>query len=354
VGTDALRLEDLELDIVTSRFEVLRNSFGTTDVDARLSIRGEVTSPRVTGSVTITDGQLYVDRILDRVLFQPYSLDAQSVPVALDAIAALNPWERLAMDIELHVPGTLRMTGDNVQVTPGTPLGMGNIDLRVSGDLSLRKEPAGPLTVTGSFDQITGNYAFQGRRFDLDPVSSITFRGDLDPELFLTVQRLISGVETRVTIAGSLRDPELRLASVPPLDSSDILSLIVFNTSANQLSTAQQEELAVRAGTLAAGFLAAPLITALERTLGVDILEIDSAGSGGSARVTIGDEIAPGLVARFSRQFGSDEYDEATLEYYLSRILRLRATFSDAGSSVRSPFRRVERAGIDLLVLLSF
>jgi autotransporter translocation and assembly factor TamB len=127
----------------------------------------------------------------------------------------------------------------------------------------------------------------------------------------------------------------------------------VFNTTANQLSVAQQEQLAVRAGTLAAGFLAAPLVTALERSLGIDLLEIEAADTGG-ARVTIGDEIAPGLVARFSRQFGSDEYDEATLEYYLSRLFRIRATFSDAGSAIRSPFRRVERAGVDLLLFFSF
>jgi autotransporter translocation and assembly factor TamB len=307
----------------------------------------------VTGNVTITGGQLRVDRILDRVLFQPYTLAADPSQVPIDAIAALNPWDRLELDVALHVPGTLRMIGDNLQVASGTPLGVGDIDLRVSGDLLLRKGRAQPLSVTGSLDQITGRYSFQGRRFDLDPISSITFRGDLNPELFVTVRRVISGVETRVTIAGSLSEPELRLSSVPPLDSSDILSLIVFNSSANQLSAAQQEELAVRAGTLAAGFLVSPLISAIERSLGIDMLEIEAAGSGGT-RVTIGDEIAPGLVARFSRQFGADEYDEATIEYYLSRLFRIRATFSDAGSAVRSPFRRVERAGVDLLLFFSF
>ena len=162
-------------------------------------------------------------------------------------------------------------------------------------------------------------------------------------------------MNTRVTIAGPLDEPELRLTSTPPLADSDILSLIVFNTSTNQLSADQQRDLAVRAATLAAGFLATPLITALERSLGLDILQIESTGDPGSARVTVGDEIAPGLVARFSRQFGRDEFDEATIEYFLSRILRVRATFSDAGSlSRRSPFRRVERAGIDLVVFFSF
>jgi translocation and assembly module TamB len=248
------------------------------------------------------------------------------------------------------------MVGENVQVSPGTPLGLGNVNVRAFGELYLYKDPAQPLFVTGSLDSLIGTYAFQGRRFDLDPDSSIVFRGDLNPELYVTVRRTISGVETRVSIVGPLNEPELRLASTPPLDNSDILSLIVFNTSINQLSASQQQELAVRAGTLAAGFLATPLVSALERSLGLDILEIEPSGSFGTGpRVTIGDEIAPGLVARFSRQFGSEEYSEATLEYFLSRIFRIRATFSDAGALLsRSPFRRVERAGIDFQLFFSF
>jgi autotransporter translocation and assembly factor TamB len=130
----------------------------------------------------------------------------------------------------------------------------------------------------------------------------------------------------------------------------------VFNTSTNQLSAQQQQELAVRAGTLAAGFIASPIVSAIENELGIEMLEIEAGGNVGEGpRVTVGQEIAPGLVARFSRQFGLEPYDEATIEYYLSRLFRLRATFSDAQSlNSRSPFRRVERAGIDLLLFFSF
>ncbi len=98
------------------------------------------------------------------------------------------------------------------------------------------------------------------------------------------------------------------------------------------------------------------MVSALERTLGLDTLEIEPGDDvRGSTRVTVGNEIAPGLVARFSRQFGDADYDEATIEYYLSRIFRIRATFSDASSlTAVSPFRRVERAGVDLLLFFSF
>lgn len=355
LGTHEMRVGELRVAMNARQFRVLSNEYGQLDVDARLNFEGEFESPRLTGRIAVTGGTLSVDRILDRTLFQPYATRETALP-ELDPIVALNPWERMGLGIELNVPGTLRLVGDNVQVTPGTPLGLGNINLRAIGDLYLYKDPGQPLYVNGSFDSVSGTYAFQGRRFDLDPTSSINFRGDLNPELYVVVNRIISGVETRVSIIGPMQQPELRLTSVPPLDPSDVLSLIVFNTSTNELSALQQQQLAVRAGTLAAGFLAAPMVAALERSLGIDTLEIEpGADIRSGPRVTIGNEIAPGLVARFSRQFGPAEYDEATLEYYLSRILRIRATFSDAGTlSARSPFRRVERAGIDLLLFLSF
>jgi autotransporter translocation and assembly factor TamB len=354
LGTHELRVGELEVDATASHFELLRNQLGRIDVDASLRFRGRFETPRVTGDLTINGGDLKVDEILERTLFRPYATE----PVAMtevDAVAALNPWDRLGLELTVHVPA-LRLIGTNVQISPGTPIGLGDIGLRVGGDLYLYKDPDQPLSVTGSLDRIAGTYAFQGRRFDVVQASSINFHGDLDPEVYVTVTRIISGVETRVTIAGPLHQPELRLASTPPLDSSDILSLIVFGTSTNQLTAPQQQELVVRAGALAAGFLATPIVSAIENEIGLDVLAIEPpSGLETGPRVTVGQEIAPGLVAQFSRQFGQEPYDEATLEFYLSRILRLRATFSDAQSlEARSPFRRIERAGIDLLFFFSF
>jgi autotransporter translocation and assembly factor TamB len=322
----------------------------------KLQARGRAESPQLTGDITIGTGELRVDEILQRALFRPYATE-ETTFAANDPLAALNPWQRLALNLTLHVPNTLRLTGDNVQVSPGTPIGIGDIGLRVAGDLYLYKDPGQPLYVMGSFDTVTGTYGFQGRRFDVDPASSIIFHGDLNPELYVGVTRVIQGVQTRVVLTGPLNTPELKLASIPPLEESDILSLIVFSTSTNQLTAQQQQDLIVRAGTLAVGFLATPLVSALSKQIGLDLLEVEPGGGPGAQgpRFTIGQEIAPGLVARFSRQFGPEPYDEATVEYYLSKILRLRATFSDAQTlNSRSPFRRVERAGVDLLFFFSF
>jgi autotransporter translocation and assembly factor TamB len=354
LGTHELRVGDLEVEMTARGFEVMRNEFGRIAVDATLQVRGRAEAPRIAGTVTINSGSLKVDEILARALFQPYSTEQASM-TDIDPAAALNPWDRLGLDVFLHVPGTLRLVGENVQISPGTPIGLGDINLRVTGDLYLYKDPGQAVSVTGSFDSISGTYAFQSRRFDVVENSSINFRGDLNPEIYVTVSRVITGVEARVSIFGPMQQPELRLASTPPLDQSDILSLILFNTSTNQLSAAQQQELVVRAGTLAAGFLAAPIMSAIENEIGLDILEIAPGDFGAGPKVTIGEEIAPGLVARFSRQFGQEAYDEAVVEYYLSRLFRIRGTFSDAQSLIaRTPFRRVERAGIDFLLFFSF
>lgn len=355
LATHELRVGDVEISATARRFEVMRNELGRINIDASLQITGRFETPRITGDLAISSGTVRVDEILARTLFQPYAIEPTSIAAA-DPLAALNPWQRLGLDIALHVPGTLRLQGENVQVSPGTPIGLGDLNLVATGDLYLYKDPEQSLYVTGSFDSIRGTYAFQGRRFDVTPNSSINFRGDLNPEIYVTVTRVIQGVETRVSILGELQKPELRLASTPPLDQSDILSLIIFNTSTNQLTAPQQEQLLVRAGTLAAGFLAGQLLGAVQSETGLNILELETSGDyGGGPKLTIEEAIGPNLVARFSRQFGTEAYDEATIEYTLSRIFRLRATFSDAQSlNSLSPFRRVERAGIDLLLFFSF
>ena len=356
LGTHELKVGELEIDGDARHFEVIRNEFGKADIDAKLQLRGRFESPRLSGDLTISAGELKVDQILQQALSRPYATQP-AAPLQTGAPAALNPWDRIALGLALHVPDTLKLTGDNVQVASGTPIGLGNINLKVAGDLVSVQGRGG--TAVGDRLVRLGQRAVQCSR----GVSSTSTPRARSTSTAISIPTWMSPSRApsppsiaRVSLTGPMREPELHLTSTPPLDASDILSLIVFGTPANELTASQQQNLAVRAGTLAAGFLAAPIVTAVQNELGLDILQLETSGEFETGpRITVGNEIAPGLVARFSRQFGADPYDELTLEYSLWRIFRLRATFSDAQSlSALSPFRRLERAGIDVLLFFSF
>ena len=141
LGTHELRVGDLEIDVTARRFEVLRNEFGSIDVDATLRLRGRFENRRGSrGDVTISSGELKVDEILERTLFQPYSTQETAI-TEVDAVVALNPWERLGLDIALHVPDTLRLTGENVQVSPGRRSASATSTCASLGDLYLYKDP---------------------------------------------------------------------------------------------------------------------------------------------------------------------------------------------------------------------
>ena len=68
----------------------------------------------------------------------------------------------------------------------------------------------------------------------------------------------------------------MTLTSDPPLEESDILSLIVFNRPVNELGTGERSSLAATAGGIATGFIAAPLGESIGKALDLDLFEIST------------------------------------------------------------------------------
>ena len=114
---------------------------------------------------------------------------------------------------------------------------------------------------------------------------TVKFTGEpeINPLLDVTATREIpnTGVEARVHINGSVKSPELELTSTPPLDESDILSLIVFNRPVNELGSGERASLAATAGGIATGFIAAPLGESIGRALDLDLFEINTSTDSG-------------------------------------------------------------------------
>ena len=107
---------------------------------------------------------------------------------------------------------------------------------------------------------------------------------EIDPLLDVEARRLISGVEAFIKIQGTMRQPELSFRSNPPLEETDVLSLIIFDQPINELGEGQQASLAQRAGDLAGGYLASGLARSIGSALNLSEFELKAVDENSSGR----------------------------------------------------------------------
>ena len=389
-----------ELTVKASGFEVLDTKVGDIEVDADLAVHGTALAPEVRGDVTLRSGRLELEQLFSQIS-RPYSTEATAADRApaprtaspasaaedADIVAASRKeaaaareareaagqppggttgraeppedslFRRAAMDVRLRLPDNFVLRGNDVRM-PGGRFSLGDLNVTLGGDLRLRKPAGGDLVAVGTVETVRGTYDFQGRRFTVERDGRISFRGldPTNPDLDVSGTREISGIVARVNVSGSARAPVLRLSSDPPLDETDVLSLIVFNSPANQLGEAQQGNLAERAASLASGFVVSPLTESLQRSLDIDVFEVQAVTeTGGGPAITVGEQVGDRLFAQLRQQFGSQDVTEVLLEYRLADFLRLQGAFAEGQSRAnRSLTRRVERVGIDLVFVFSY
>ena len=382
-------------------FKLFDNELGQVGVDADLKMTGELRRPRIEGEIKVEDGRVELDEVLATVS-RPYSTtevpisvepgaqaaqsDRGATSAAQQALQEAHPepgqkaaaqsteqkaeaaagqpsgslMDNLSMDVRLRVPDNLVLRGSDLR--PGGPggLALGNVNITVGGDVRARKQAGDTVRLVGVVNTVRGFYEFQGRRFEVSRDGVVRFVGLADPNplLDLRATRVIDGIEARIHVTGTARAPELDLSSNPPLDQADVLSLIVFNRSINNLNEGERISLAQRAGAVAGGFVAAPLAKSIGQALDVDLFEIQATDESGllGPGITLGQQVSEQLFVKFHQQFGYQESSEFIVEYELGTIMRLRASGSPNSTArvSRVALRRVERAGADLIFFFSY
>jgi autotransporter translocation and assembly factor TamB len=387
----------INVSVQSRDFELIDNPLGDVGVDADLKITGELRRPRVEGEIRLEDARLEVHRILE-LFYDPYAVEAMPDVISAertiegagsakeataDALrraqtSAAPPEQSRApqeapaapggafapveLNVRLRIPDNLVLRGRDLRPSGPTGTAMGDMNVTVGGDVQVRKSPGGQVVLVGNVQTIRGFYDFQGRRFDLVRGGQIRFIGtpEINPAIDVTATRVIpnTGVEARVRITGTARTPELALSSNPPLEESDILSLIVFNRPVNELGTGERSSLAATAGGIASGFLAAPLGESIGKALDLDLFEITTSTEEGDlgAGVMLGQQVGDRAFVKLRQQFGERNISEFLIEYQLTDFLRLQASAAPetSGSGNRLNQRRVERGGIDLIFFFSY
>jgi autotransporter translocation and assembly factor TamB len=258
----------------------------------------------------------------------------------------------MTMDVHLTLANDFVLRSNDLTV-PNAPIGLGTVNITIGGDLRLvKREGRDVVRLVGSVHTVRGTYDFQGRRFTVLRDGTIRFEGgrDINPDLNVSAERAIQGVLAKVNVRGTLRMPELVLTSVPPLERSDILSLIVFNQPINQLGEGQQVALTQRAEQLAAGALASTLTNSLGKALNLTEFSIQAGNEVGStAQVTAGEQLNANLYAKLEQGFGDVSTTNFILEYEFAKWLRLRTNWLQGSNAQPLLFQRTQDSGVDLL-----
>ena len=405
LGLRRLAFGDVQMHAQAQRFGFVRNNLARLEVDLDLDVTGQVTRPTIAGTAVIEQGRVEVDRVLA-------SLDRNRTPIGPDdgvpvVGTAATRTRRRRPPVPVAAPTPVTVThgrgGERRPAeaarrasTRGATAASRRTPWSCDGarhpradsrrtcccaartSAAIRPRPASATSRSSSAATSASRRSAGGRprwsarsrpfaaatsttagasRSCATAASSSRAAREIDPALDVTARRIIepSGVEARIRVQGTARDPTLSFSSTPPLDESDILALIIFNRDLNNLGASEKGDCrddGRDAPPPAWWSRRSP--TQLGRKLGLEEIDVqttnDASGPGGV--VTVGDRFGERLFVRLRQQFGAQEVSELLLEYRLSELLRLQGSVAEGdgvGRANRSLTRRVERGGSDLV-----
>jgi translocation and assembly module TamB len=255
---------------------------------------------------------------------KPPPAAAANQPPALPAV----------LDIKIDMPGNIFVRGHGL-----------NSEWR--GKLAITGTSAAPA-ISGSLEQIHGSVDLLGKTFTLTR-GAITFDGSakLDPVLDIIAEASTADITAQVQISGVASAPKVTLSSTPPVPQDEILSRVLFDRGAGQLSAGEGMQLAAAAATLAGG--GPGVLDKLRGSLGLDWFKLGSSPSGpttgtlnpraaasssgaGGTALSAGKYVAPGVSVGVS-QGVSPPTSKVTVEIEVMRHLTIGGEAGQSGST---------------------
>jgi len=179
------------------------------------------------------------------------------------------------------------------------------IDAELSGNISVDGTLAGPVP-HGGFELRRGSLTLLDRRLTFRSGRIDFTAGTLTPSLDLRAESRVREVTINVTIDGPATDPKLTFSSTPELPQDEILSRLLFDRPARELSPFQIAMLA-EAAAGAAGYrgpTAGGVMERIRRTLALDRLSVGSADSSSAS----GRNDTPGAAVEGGRYVAEGVY----------------------------------------------
>jgi translocation and assembly module TamB len=287
--------------------------------DLRLVVNGNGTVSlqnrrlELNGDVAIVEGHLEYESTPSGQLASDIVVKGRTPASRRDGAARDLP---LALDIDVDLGRALTFAGEG-------------IDTGLAGRVRITTAADGTLRGRGTIRAVNGTYIAFGQKLTIDR-GRLIFDGPLDnPALDVVALRKNLPVEAGVELSGTVKVPQVRVTSNPPVPENEALAWLVTGQGLNNTSRVDYAALSAASAALL-GRGGKPFTAQIAQRIGIDDISLKStagtSGSEGAASqvVVFGKRISDRLSLGYEQGL-SLATSAVRLEYALSRQVTLRA-----------------------------
>lgn len=233
---------------------------------------------------------------------------------------------------DVRPPSTTNLSM-NLHITSAQPIRYSTkeLDLQMNSDITLWRDPYGPMQILGMVKIPSGSAKTGGKLFEIEP-SEIYFGGDvpLNPYLNLTVKHEVDYKKILIYITHTLDSPIFLFHSDPIMSQNDIMSYILFGMPANTAKTGDASTSTIRADAtnfmLGAGLKG--LISGATK-LQIDTMNILTTQQGG-----MGFEVGAKLNKNLRVLYKNNTLSSVLVQYTVNQWLRVDADVHELGQGI--------------------
>lgn len=319
----------------SGRISLARDGLGSFKLDLKSFrvIDNDLASATATGQTTINRGADGKVKLAGALTIDRADVSAQTKTpagvVSMDVVERNRP-EELDQGVEARkvVPGS----GMALDVTLKAPRRIFVKGRGLDVELSLNAHVGGSTnspSLDGEARVVRGEYDFAGKRFEFDENGTVSLATQLDRvRLDLTATREDTNLTAVVKVQGTAAKPEITLTSKPELPSDEVLSQVLFGSSAANLTPIEAAQLASALAALAGGG-GFDVIGNLRSLAGLDRLSFAESATGmtvsGGKYVT--DDVYVEIIG------GGREGPSAQVEWRVRRALSLVSKIASQGDT---------------------
>gem|GEM_PF-1709485 len=308
----------LDIKLLAQDLSVAYKSLFSGVLDAEISLLGNFNEPHIEGSINILKGRIQLKESF-----------AQSLPESIVFIGKPLPKEQNSMIREFF-----RKLRGRLKIGARKKLWLVRKDLlaQISGDVLINFTKEG-IQPEGKMSVDEGRFFLSGNKFDLKNSSFYFSSGkDLLPLLDIHAEKEISGHIVVIRLQGNVEKPTLTLSSTPPLEQGEILSLILFGRTLQNLNPDENAKWGGAAAVIAFNYEAAPLFNSVSKKMKFDTIGMGTSERG-DPQLGFSKYLSDKLVLEYQQTFGALPESNINLKYRINRNLSIETNSSTQGHS---------------------